>query len=431
MKLWPRTLLARTVIFIALLLVISQAVWVTLFGLYEREPQARQIAHRVSSMVKLTRAALLAAQPEKRLALLQELNREEAVRVYPLDPLYFAQPLPERPLLRMVAMEIRRELGEETEIVFSQDNVEGLWVSFAIGEDEYWVVMPKAQVERPFPWQWLGWGGLVLGLSIAGAWVIVARINRPLRAVAQAAESLGRGEYPSLLAEEGAEEIRSVSTAFNRMTDDLQRQEVDRALLLAGISHDLRTPLSRLRLGVEMSVHDEGEKASMIQDMEDMDRIIGQFLDFARQEQAASEAVDVNALVTALEEEYGRRGATVATELALLPPFSGYPAALRRALFNLVENALAHGGGDILIRTRSGKGRVVVSVLDRGMGIPEAELQAVKGPFRRLDESRSGARGSGLGLAIVERIARMHGGRLLLLNREGGGLEARLELPLP
>lgn len=427
-RLKPRTLLARTVILIAVLLVAGQIAWITLFELYEREPRAKQIAHRAASVVNLTRAALLAAHPDKRPALLQELNRREGIRVYLLDPLELAVPLPEKALLRMVAEEIQRELGPATEVMFRQDDVEGLWVSFAIDDDEYWVVMPQAQVNRDFPWQWLGWGGLVLGMSILGAWAVVARINRPLQVVAAAAEAVGKGETPPVLEEQGAAEIQALSSAFNRMSAELQSQEADRALLLAGISHDLRTPISRLRLGIEITCPDQQEKLAMIQDLEDMEHVIDQFLDFARPETVQPKPADLNALVAELAEQYGKRGVSATLELDPLPLIPVRTAALRRALRNLIENALAYAGLQITLRTRLEDGHAVLSVLDRGPGVPESELERLKQPFKRLDAARSGARGSGLGLAIVERIARMHGGRLVLRNRDGGGLEARVEL---
>jgi len=217
------------------------------------------------------------------------------------------------------------------------------------------------------------------------------------------------------------------------MAQALERAEAERALLLAGVSHDLRTPLSRLRLAIEML----GEKSAsmsegMVQDIEDMDAIIDQFLDFARGDgaEAVDAGGDLNAIVNAVVERHARRGRPVSARLAPLPPIALRPMALQRLVVNLVDNALRYAGTPVEVETRLAEGGVRLSVLDRGPGIPATEAERMLQPFTRLDASRGSGRGSGLGLAIVDRIARMHGGTIVLLGREGGGLEARLRLPL-
>jgi two-component system osmolarity sensor histidine kinase EnvZ len=218
------------------------------------------------------------------------------------------------------------------------------------------------------------------------------------------------------------------------MAADLKRLDEERALLLAGVSHDLRTPLSRIRLGLEM-LDGRGDavlKAGLVQDVADIDAAIGQFLDFARL--AEGEAVvpdgDLNAIARELRDRYAGAGKDVAARLAPLPPLALRPRAIQRLIANLMDNALRHGGGQIEVTTASEGGRAVLEVLDRGPGIPPGEAERMVQPFTRLDVARSGA-GTGLGLAIVDRIARLHGGSVQLLPRDGGGLRARVELPLP
>ena len=219
------------------------------------------------------------------------------------------------------------------------------------------------------------------------------------------------------------------------MSSALAQQENNRAVLLAGVSHDLRTPLSRLRLALEMSTErvSGAMRQGMDQDIEEMDAIIDQFLEFARE--GASEAVDangdLNALVSALAERYERRGEALTLRLAPLPPLPLRPMAVQRMLTNLVENARRYGGGAIEIETRPKGGMAVLRVLDRGPGIPTEAVEQVLQPFTRLNDARSNTGGAGLGLAIVDRVARLHGGRVRLEPREGGGLAARVELPLP
>jgi two-component system osmolarity sensor histidine kinase EnvZ len=204
--------------------------------------------------------------------------------------------------------------------------------------------------------------------------------------------------------------------------------ERERATVLAGISHDLRTPLSRLRLALEMSGADQAEAEGMRADMEDIDKVISQFLAFARGEDELLVEGDLNVLISQLVDNYRKRETLVSFHPGRIPPLRFAPLAIHRALSNLVDNALRYAGGPVEIATRREGARVLVEVLDRGPGVPAGEAERLKRPFTRLDAARSGPGGAGLGLAIVDRIARAHGGRLELSPREGGGLCARLEL---
>jgi two-component system osmolarity sensor histidine kinase EnvZ len=170
----------------------------------------------------------------------------------------------------------------------------------------------------------------------------------------------------------------------------------------------------------------------MTQDIEDMDAIVSQFLDFAREgsRESTDPAADLNAMVRSLAERYEKRGEQVRLRLRPLPPLRLKPLAMQRMITNLVDNALLHGSPEVEIETAREPHAAVLRILDRGPGIPPAEVDRVMQPFTRLEAARTGTRGSGLGLAIVDRIARLHGGQLKLAPREGGGLEARVELPL-
>jgi two-component system osmolarity sensor histidine kinase EnvZ len=306
-------------------------------------------------------------------------------------------------------------------------------VSFTIDEELFWVRIPRTRVERSESLRWIGWGTVVLALALVGAWLVVFRVNRPLSALTRAAEAMGRGKVPPPVPETGPSEISTLSRAFNQMASDLKRLDDERALLLAGVSHDLRTPLSRIRLGLEM-LDDRGDpllKSGMEKDIEDIDVAISQFLDFARTNEGEAVVADgdLNALVRSACERSERNGKAVSMELTPLPPLPLRPLAMQRAVVNLIENALRHGGPAVEVRTAAGHGRAVVEVLDRGPGIPPAQAEDMLRPFTRMDAARS-TPGTGLGLAIVDRIARLHGGEVKLLAREGGGLRARVELPL-
>jgi two-component system osmolarity sensor histidine kinase EnvZ len=432
MRLFPRSLLWRNFVLIAALILLAVAAWFQLFRVSEREPRARQTADLVASVVNLTRVALVTAQPDLRRELLLELQEQEGIRVYPADADERIVPLAaERPGTRIFAEEVRRQLGPDTRLATERDGLRGFWVSFRIDADEYWVMLPRERVERAVALRWLGWGAFVLVAALAGAWLIVFRLRRPLRALVGAAADVGRGRVPAPLDESGPEEIQTVSRAFNQMTRDLARLEDDRALILAGVSHDLRTPLARLRLGLEMSGGDAQLKAGMAADIDEMDRIIGQFLDFARAAGGEPpQPTDLAAMAREIAARYRDAGHALTEELIAVPEVTVRPMAVRRLVTNLVDNAFRYGGKDVRLRIATAGRAVVIEVLDRGPGIPADEVERLKQPFTRLETARSGKGGSGLGLAIVDRIARMHGGAFELLPRDGGGLVARVTIPV-
>lgn len=431
MRLIPRTLQARIVLLILLLLTVGQYVALRLFDHFELEPRAAAGALQIVSTVKLTRLAVLAAQDDRRLGLLLELNQSEGIRIYSFDPLEDIDPLPNDSLIQRIAQKVREQLGEKTIIAVNHLDLPGLWVSFDIGIDEYWLVIPSIKTEHPIPWQWVGWGAAVVALSLFGAWFIMGRINRPLKQLARAADAIGRGEKIGTLPEAGAEEFARVTHAFNEMSEALAHAEADRNLLLGGVSHDLRTPLARLRLSVEMLEDKADLKPGMAQDIDDMDAIIGQFLDFVRGAEGEAESVgDLNELIGDVAERYKRQAHRPILELGQLPQFSFRPLAVRRLLSNLVDNAFHYAGDSVTIKTSFANGTVTIGILDRGPGLPEVETERLLRPFERLDTARGREGGSGLGLAIAARIARLHGGELRLRNRDGGGLEAIVELPV-
>ncbi|MCE9642622.1 MAG: HAMP domain-containing protein, partial [Betaproteobacteria bacterium] len=362
-----------------------------------------------------------------------DLSQQEGIEVYADAPNEPVEALPDRPITRLITLELQRRLGENTQLLGTRGSLHGVWVNFNIDDLEYWVRLPRERIERTEQLRWIGWGVLILLLSVIGAFLIVARINRPLRELTRAAAAIGRGETPPPVVETGPAEVRTLSRAFNEMATDLQRADTDRALLLAGVSHDLRTPLSRIRLGVEMldDKTDASLREGMVQDVEDIDAVITQFLDFARiaAEQSNLAELDLNELVHAVSERYQRQGKHVIARPGTVPLLKLQPLAIQRLLTNLIDNALRHGGDAVEIETASDRAGVRLSVLDRGPGIPAADAERMLQPFTRLNEARS-TPGSGLGLAIVDRIAKMHGGSVNLLAREGGGLEARVEFPV-
>lgn len=422
------TLLARLFLLIAALIVVAVFSSFQIYLLYEREPRARALSQQTISVVNVTRAALVNADPYRRRALLVELNDREGIRVYPATNEELLRELPKRPVLTRVVERVSARLGPRTRFAIERDGERGFWVSFFIDEDEFWVMQPRERIERVYGWTWVGWGTVLLVLALLGAWAIASAIAKPMRALTAAAARVGRGQTPEPIPESGALEVRTLSSAFNRMANDLATLERERATVLAGISHDLRTPLARLRLELEIAGLKAEAATGMSADIEEIDAIIGQFLDYARGEHEERKVADLDELLAGVAARYAKLGRAVAFTPGSPPPFPLASMAVRRAVGNLVDNALRHAGEPVEIESRADGGQTVVEIRDRGPGIPPAEAERLKQPFTRLDASRGGAGGSGLGLAIVDRVARAHGGTLELLPREGGGLIARLRL---
>src|SRR5882762_3012017 len=430
MVLWPRSLLWRTFILLAALVVATTAAWFEIFRASEIEPRARQISQNLVSIVNITRTALVNSQPELRRELLSELAEREGIQVYTAEPGERLAPPADRPVLNLALDLARQQLGEGTRFAGEREGKPGLWLSFHIDDDEYWLRIPRERIERQIALRWLGWGALALVLSLLAAYFLVSRLNRPLRALAEGASAIGKGKIPDPIAESGPEEIRTLSHAFNQMLKDLARLDADRALILAGVSHDLRTPLSRLRLGLEMSGADPQLREGMTADIEEMDRTINQFLDFARTDGGEpAQSADLAAIAAEVAEHYRRRGKSIATDFSHVPELPLQLMSMRRVVMNLIDNALRYGEKEVSVAVRAEDGAVALEVADRGPGIPESEAERLKQPFTRLEVARSDKGGAGLGLAIVERVVRAHRGTFELLAREGGGLVARIRLP--
>ena len=429
----PRTLLARTFLLLAMLVLLTTAAWLSLFRYIDAEPRARETAQLAASAVNLIRASLFAAAPDKRLGLFTEFSTREGIRLLPAEPEDRIEALPDSRFIRLLQRELNARLGDHTRIAASVDEVSGFWVSFRLDDaddEEYWLVLSRDRATRDFASPWLLWGLLAVALALAVAWIIASRISRPLKAMAKSAETVGRGQKPAPLPEDGAEELSRLAVAFNTMAADLERHEKDRSEVLAGISHDLRTPLTRLRLEAEMSVADSARQA-VVSDIEQMEAVISQFMDYARTESGeAPVATDISALLAGIADRQRYVGHPLTMEIGELPETMLRPKAITRAITNLVDNAVKYGGGEITLAAAAVNGEIQVEISDRGPGVPPEEIERLKRPFTRLENARTNATGTGLGLAIVERIARLHEGRLDLLPNPGGGLLVRLVLPL-
>ena len=287
----------------------------------------------------------------------------------------------------------------------------GLWIRLPTGEREYWVAFPRGRIERDPTSALLVWTVAGLGIAALATFFIVWRLNRPLADLARAADRLGGGADSTHVEEEmGPSEVRAVMRAFNRMQDGLQKSRSDRAIFLAGVSHDLRTPLSRLRLELEMQEGrmEPATRKAMVEDLDDMNAIIDQFMDFMRSE--ASEPlspVNLAELARSCAERAARGGARITCELNELPVQMLRPLAMQRAIDNLIGNALRHAPGEVVARSlpmQAPRSRCWTAARDRARdgGQAEGALYAQGRVAHRLFRA-------GLGLAIASRVAELHG----------------------
>ena len=428
-------LLPRFFLLLTSLMVVSALSWATLFLYWDQAPRARNFAQILTSVINLTRAALVAAAPERRPGLLHELLMHEGVLIFPAEENESPPQAPVDGFLRDVLANLRLSLGSETQLATERDGNPGIFVLVDIEGDGYWIGFPRERFDRSRSLQWLGWGILGAFIALLTAVWFVSRLTRPLDRLVIAAKSVGKGEHPPPLPEDGPEELATVATAFNQMNVDLERQNRERAFILAGISHDLRTPLTRLRMGIEMTDVDAATRDGMETDIEEMDITIGQFLDYARSnEPAPLENGDPAALMNEIVDQYRRRGVPIGRRIDHVGSIAMHGATLRRALCNLIDNSVRYATTDnqasqVELALLGDDRSVVIEVTDRGPGIPEVETERMLRPFTRLNDARSNAKGAGLGLSIVNRVVRQHAGKFALLPREGGGLIARITLP--
>jgi signal transduction histidine kinase len=261
----------------------------------------------------------------------------------------------------------------------------------------------------------------VTALALSLMAVLAARrIGRPLQRLTESAERIGRGEEVPAVPEEGAEDIRRTAAAFNRMQSRLRRFIEDRTRMIADISHDLRTPVTLLRLQAEF-VTDSGTKDKMIATLDEMKAMTEATLAFAREESGneSSRVIDIDSLLESLCDDLSGLGWDVQFRGGERLPYSCRPESLKRALRNIIENAVRHGS-NARVGVEKTAGALAIHVDDSGPGMPEADFERVFSPFVRLDESRnSGTGGAGLGLSIARSILRSHGGEVSLANRPG------------
>ncbi|WMW78941.1 ATP-binding protein [Undibacterium cyanobacteriorum] len=439
---WYRSgLFWRTFFLLSLLMTASMTVWFASFKVVERKPRAQQVSAQIVSIVTLTRAALTHAAADKRRQLLVDLASNEGIQIYLLeDDDRIIEP-DTNAFFQELSVRVRQKLGVETRFAREVNDESGFWVSFVIDADHYWLRLDSDRIQDETGLQILGWASITLILTLIGAIFISKFVNNPLSQLSAAARELANGRTPQALPEEGPREIRETNLSFNQMVTDLARIEQDRALILAGISHDLRTPITRMQLEVEMASLDDAARTGMQSDLAQMDSIINQFLDYAKPfEDHTVVAFDISEICKQAIVQYARNEDTeISFDLESELLMNGLEIEIRRCIVNLFENARRYGrslNDDKLRLHITGKkvfldeqSRIILSIRDFGPGVPASELMRMLQPFTRLDIARGQANGSGLGLAIVDRIVKRHSGKINIENHRDGGLDITLSFP--
>jgi two-component system, OmpR family, osmolarity sensor histidine kinase EnvZ len=424
----------RTFFLLSLLLVGSIVAWLQTFRALEFEPRTVQTAQQVATLVNLTRAALSHSDAIARVSLIKTVSDQEGVRIVPREPTDRYATFVSGDLDERVMEELITRLGPGTVVAASVNGERGLWIGFRIDQDGYWMLLDRSRLATVGGRIWLI---TAAGLSLTGAAVIARLINRPLKQLSFAASRVRDGDFDASRLDEkvATSEIREVNIGFNRMAQQLAKIEQDRAVMLAGISHDLRTPLARLRLETEMSVVDADARDHMAADIDQLDAIIDKFLDYARPDHAELKPVLLNDVIEACLYAVQDQGdMKINLDLSKGLYVLADEVELARVISNLLENARRYGKTPetgIAIVDIAAKARnewVLLKVRDHGMGVaPEALPNLVK-PFFRGDAARTAATGAGLGLAIVDKTVQRMGGIFALANTSTGGLAAHVKL---
>tara|TARA_R110001592_G_C13176189_1_gene750353 strand:- start:94 stop:1389 length:1296 start_codon:yes stop_codon:yes gene_type:complete len=429
MKVLPRSAFGQTVLLIGFLLFVNQVVSYISFALYVIEPNQQQINQLLAKQIRVVFIDLNDVSLSPKMA--EAFHHETGIGVYrEQDALKLG--LASAGYYPYRSEQMSELLGGPAEVRISQGDEYLFWIRPPQAPN-LWVKIPLMGLEEANFSPLIFFLGIIGVLSVAGGWLFVRQLNRPLKSLQRAAVEVGRGDFPKPLTEHGTSEIMAVTQAFNHMSKGIKQLEDDRNLLMAGISHDLRTPLTRIRLAIEMmSELDDFLKEGIENDIDDMNNIIDQFIDYLRHDSKdKAELGDLNVLVEEVlnvETPANRHIGFTANDCPDIPLRH---VAIKRALANLIQNALRYTQGDIEVITgyEKEKGYAYFIVSDEGEGILEADIEHLFQPFTQGDKAR-GTEGSGLGLAIIKRIVDTHGGRVELSNKATGGLQAKVYLPL-
>ena len=427
MRLLPRSLFARTALTLALVFVVFQvlAFWVVTRTLIL--PVAERSADDLAGLIVLSAQTWVELPPETRAAFERELARRHGLRLTTVDVGATAD-APRFAFRSQIEGALSVRMDEDI-VLRGVPGTDAAWLDIPVGGHDLRAgFFPQRYAVKP-PLAALAVIALGTLLSLLTALFLVRRVTVPLARAVDATRRVGAGELPEPLPETGPAELAELARRFNAMAAEVRELLDNRTTLLAGISHDLRTPMTRMQLNLEL-LRDDPKPARIdraLADLADMNKLIAGYLELARSTQPqARSRFDLAVLLEEVAADAGLDWpATAPCEV------EAGRLALRQIVANLVQNAQRYGGGSpVELALECDKRGARVIVRDSGPGIPDDQLEKVFRPFYRLEASRSQATGgTGLGLAIVRQLAEAHGCRITLANRPAGGLEAVLEVP--
>jgi signal transduction histidine kinase len=426
---WPRTLFARLMVILLVGLVLAQSLSYSLVMMERRSVADRLMLGNLERDVASSVAMLDMLPPDQRAAWLERVRRENYS--YRLDAGTPGEP-PRSALARKAVDTIAEALqGRKPVTASARPDGNGFQVHLQLHDGSPLTIDVQPRRSLVSPWL-LAMLAAQLVLLVACAWLAVRVVTRPLSQLASAAENLGPDLKAQRVPETGPAEVAHAAAAFNAMQARIAGYLDERVQILAAISHDLQTPITRMRLRVDL-MEASATQQKFHHDLREMEHLVREGVAYARTLQGGTETparIDPDALIESLAGDYLDAGHAIAIEGQAGAPLLTRPQALRRILTNLIDNALKFGADVTLAIARHDDGWLQIAVQDRGPGIPEAELERVMQPYYRLETSRNrGTGGTGLGLAIAQQLTQALGGTLQLANREGGGLQATLRLP--
>lgn len=396
-------------------------------------PMAKRSADDLAALMVLSAQTWTELPAETRQDFEHELAKQHNLWLFSSNP-----PIPEEahflPYLYFFENALKMRTGQPIKIKTTQWDQPWYWADIPVAGKSIRIGFPKDHIGVRPPQALALVFGVTIILTLIVSVILARRISRPLSRLARAAKRVGEGASPLELPETGSKELANLAHTFNHMAYQVKELLDNRTTLLAGISHDLRTPLARMRIAVEMLPEDTNPKVAhrLKHDIEEMNRLIGEFLELSRGlSKELEQKVDIHQLLDKLVNDTRHTGATVEWQPQNICERSVGPMALKRILENLIGNAVRYGEGKaITVTCTCNDDAVIISILDRGPGIPLDKSELVFRPFYRLESSRSSETGgTGLGLAIAKQLADANEWFITLLPREGGGTEARLTIP--
>lgn len=429
----------RTFILLSLLLIGTTVTWLQSLRVLELEPRTLYSAQQIVTLVNLSRALLINTNEQTRAALLRTMSEQEGMRIHTRQPSDRYEPMDTSTLGVCLTEQLKARLGDDTLVAQSVNSEPGLWVSFRLEDGYRWLQMERAHFNPTNHTTMVQWIGISLLLSLTGAAVITRLLNKPIQQLSDATHRISQGDFTDSRLDEkvATSEIRDLNIGFNRMADRLAKTEENRAIMLAGISHDLRTPLARLRLETEMSVSDDVAREHMVADIAQLDAIIDKFMDYARPVSGKRHIVHLLSIInTCVFPQQNRTGIKIDIQVSDTLCIYADKVELARVINNLLENAHRYGktpGTEtawVEIASSVSDKHVFLTVRDHGPGAPPEELNNLLKPFFRGDTARTAAVGTGLGLSIVEKTIQRMGGKFALSNAETGGLCAHIRLDM-